>query len=279
MDQTTKQLIRAVALGINGLFAYVMLELVFRERLKFYLNTDVFGWVVLIAGVLLAAMVLLRAGTWLAAKLGVVPDVSHDCCQHDHSHEHGAAHAHETHAHTHEVSIWRLIVVAFPLMMLMAGLVPTKLSADAVRNKMSNQQRLAAGMQIASLPPGRKVENAEVVRATMKELAQAARDPALRSMWESDDKPMAARVDGQVMRTSFPGRYQLTHMQMNCCPGDATPVVILVAGNLEDSFANEDWVEVTGPVSFQKDPTGGFTPVLHQAAVKKTPPPANLYLK
>src|SRR5687767_10070115 len=127
MDQTTKHMVRAVALGLNGLFAYVMLELVFRGRLKYYLNTDIFGWVVLVAGVLLAAMVLLRAGTWLTAKLAVIPDVAHDCCHHDHSHDTGANHAHEQHAHSHDVSIWRLIVVAFPLMMLMAGLVPTKL--------------------------------------------------------------------------------------------------------------------------------------------------------
>src|SRR4051812_20240146 len=114
MDATTKQLVRAVALGINGVFAYILLELVYRDRLKFYLNTDIFGWVVTIAGVLLGAMVLLRAGAWITARAGMTPDYAHDCCSHDHAHDHGHD---EQHAHSHEVSIWRLVVVAFPLMM------------------------------------------------------------------------------------------------------------------------------------------------------------------
>jgi uncharacterized membrane protein YcgQ (UPF0703/DUF1980 family) len=279
MDQTTKQVVRAIALTLCGLFAYIMLELIFRDRLKFYLNTDIFGWVVLVAGILLASMVALRAGTWIAARLGVAPDVAHDCCNHDHGHDHHHDHGHEQHAHSHEVSLWRLIVVAMPLMMLMAGLVPTALSADAIRNKMSKQQLLAAGMNIASLPAGRKVEGAKVRRATMKELAQAARDPLQRAMWESVEEPLAARVTGQLMRTKSSGKYQLTHWDMSCCPGDATPVAILVAGAVEASVREADWLEVTGPVSYQQDPSGGYTAVVHQAEVKATPPPSDLYLK
>lgn len=277
MDATTKQLVRAVALGINGLFAYILLELVCRDRLKYYLNTNVFGWVVTISGALLAAMVLLRAGTWIAARAGLIADVAHDCCSHDHSHGH--SHDHEQHAHTHEVSIWRLVVVAFPLMMLMAGLVPTKLSADAIRNKMSQQQKLAAGMQISSLPPGRVVEGAQIETATMVELVQASRDPSLRAFWESTEKPIAAKVIGQLMRTSVPGRYQLQREKMTCCAQDAVPVIVLVAGSPADEWQTNEWLEVTGPVSFQKDPTGGFTAVLHQAGVKKTMPPSDIYLK
>ena len=273
MDATTKQLVRAVALGINGLFAYVMLELVVRDRLKYYLNTSIFGWVVTLAGLLLASMVALRAGTWLAARAGMIPDVAHDCCSHDHSHEH------EQHAHSHEVSIWRLVVVAFPLMMLTAGLVPQKLSAEAIRNKMSQQQKLAAGMQITSLPEGRKFEGARIETATMIELVQASRDPSLRARWESSDDPVAARVIGQLMRTNFPGRYQLQREKMTCCTQDAVPVIVLVAGSPQDEWQTNEWLEVTGPVSFQKDPTGGFTAVLHQAGARKTTAPSDLYLK
>jgi len=272
MDPTTRQLVRAIALGVNALFAYVLLELVFRDRLKFYLNTDVFGWVVTIAGVLLGVMVLLRAGTWIAAKAGVADDVAHDCCSHDHSHD-------EQHAHSHEVSLWRLIVVAFPLMMLMAGLVPEKLSAGAVLNKMSEQQKLAAGMQIASLPAGRKVDNAEIVRASMAELANAARDPSARTYWESVDKPVVASVKGQLLRANMPGRYQLHQLKITCCTNDATPVTVLVVGAPPEGMPSNEWLEVIGPVSFQKDPTGGFTAVLHQASAKKIPAPADIYLK
>lgn len=273
MDNTTKQLVKAVALGVNALFAYVLLELVFKDRLKYYLNTNVFGWVVTIAGSLLAAMVALRAGTWILAKAGVGADLAHDCCNHDHSHEH------DQHGHSHEVSIWRLVVVAIPLMMLTAGMVPQKLSADAIRNKMSQQQKLAAGMQISSLPAGRKVEGAEVMTATMVELVQASRDPSSRNFWESIDKPVAAKVIGQLMRTSMPGRYQLQREKMTCCTQDAVPVVVLVAGTPSDEWPTNEWLEVTGPISFQKDPTGGFTAVLHQVSAVKTMAPSDLYLK
>jgi uncharacterized repeat protein (TIGR03943 family) len=274
MDATTKQLVRAIALAICGLFAYILLEMVWKGTLKYYLNTDIFGWVVTVAGVLLAGMVLLRAGAWITARIGIAPDLAHDCCSHDHDH------GHAQHAHSHEVSLWRLIVVAFPLMMLMAGFVPDRLSADAVKNKMSEQQKLAAGMQVASLPPGRKVEGAEIVSASMAELVQAARDPSLRALWESSEKPIAAKVKGQLLRTSMPGRYQLHRLKMTCCTNDATPVIILVVGSLTDEWKNDEWLEVTGPMSFQKDPTGGYTAVLHQAAAVKLPgPPSDLYLK
>jgi len=277
MDQTTKQVVRAIALALCGLFAYILLELVARDRLKYYLNTAIFGWVVLAAGILLATMVALRAGTWIAARLGMMPDVAHDCCNHDHGHDHSHDHDHEQHAHSHEVSLWRLVIVALPLMMLMAGIVPEALSADAIRGKMSQQQRLAAGMTIASLPPGRTVENAKIRRATMKELAQDARDPVQRAMWESVSDPIVAKVVGQLIRLKGSGRYQLTHMDRTCCAGDATPVVILVAGDPDPKMRDENWLEVMGPVSYQKDPSGGFTPVVHQAEVKATTAPSDLY--
>src|ERR1700755_229183 len=103
MDSTTRQLVRAVALGLNGSFAYILLEMVFRDRLKYYLNTDIFGVVITLAGTLLGIMVLLRAGAWIAAKTGIAPDVAHDCCAHDHAHADD-----DGHSHSHEVSLWRL---------------------------------------------------------------------------------------------------------------------------------------------------------------------------
>jgi uncharacterized membrane protein YcgQ (UPF0703/DUF1980 family) len=233
--------------------------------------------VVTVAGTLLAAMVTLRAGIWIAAKTGLTKDFAHDCCSHDHGHDH--SHDHEQHAHSHEVSIWRLVVVSLPLMMLMAGLVPTKLSAEAIQNKMSQQQKLAAGMEISSLPAGRKIEGADVVTASMVELVQASRDPSARAFWESIDRPVAAKVVGQLMRTATPGRYQLQREKMTCCAQDAVPVIVLVAGKAADDWQANEWLEVTGPVSFQKDPTGGFTAVLHQASADKTSAPADIYLK
>jgi putative membrane protein len=275
MDATTKQIVRALALVINGLFAYVMLEMVMRDRLKHYLNTDIFGWVVTAAAILLGGMVLLRAAVWAAARAGVIKDVAHDCCGHDHGHDH----SHEQHSHTHEVSLWRLIVVSFPLMLLMAGLVPTRLSAQSLANRMSDQQRMAAGMAIESLPAGRNIKDAKFMTATMVELVQASRDPSLREMWESSEKPRAAIVKGQLMRTSYPNRYQLHREKMTCCAQDAVPVMILVAGNPDKSWPHNEWLEVSGPVSFQKDPTGGFTAVLHQVTAEKIEPPADIYLK
>jgi hypothetical protein len=165
-------------------------------------------------------------------------------------------------------------------MMLMAGFVPQQLSAEAIMNKMSQQQKLAANMTIASLPPGRVTEGAEIVTTSMLELATAARDPSRRAFWESIEKPIVARVVGQYIPMSAPNRYQLTMLKMNCCANDAVPMTIVVLGNPETSWSAASWVEVVGPISYQQDPTGGFTAVLHQATASKlSAPPSEVMLK
>jgi hypothetical protein len=147
-------------------------------------------------------------------------------------------------------------------------------------NKMSQQQRLAANMSIASLPPGRKVEGAEIITTTMLELATATRDPSRRQFWESVEKPIVARVVGQYISMNASNRYQLTMLKMNCCANDAVPMTIIVLGSPDPGWSPASWVEVVGPITFQQDPTGGFTAVLHQgSATKLSTPPSEVMLR
>jgi uncharacterized membrane protein YcgQ (UPF0703/DUF1980 family) len=274
--------VKFVSVGLAGAFAYVMLEMTLKDRLKYYLNTDLFATVVYVAGSLLAVLVLLRPVVWLLAQAGLVDKsaLAAGCC---HDHGHGDEHGHD---HHHEVASWKLIVLTFPLMLLLAGLVPTSLSAEAIANKLAQQAKLAAGMNVAALPAERKAAYAdpskvETVQATMKELAEAARNPAQREYWESTKEPRAAEVVGQFFPLGGSSdKYQITRLKMTCCANDATPMTVIVMGQPESGWEPGGWVQIFGPVSYQADKTGTYTPILFQlAGAKLKRPPSDIMLK
>jgi hypothetical protein len=157
-------------------------------------------------------------------------------------------------------------------MMLMMGLVPRGLSADATLNRMTRGQREAiAAVTTVGLPPGRS-EGGDIQITDAKELQAAASQAGAREFWESKDKPVRAKLAGQFLPDSrFQDRYRLTRMKLICCGADLSPMVVTIAGPVDPNWRPEQWLEVTGPVSFVEvpDPKTGvkqYFPMVHQQA-------------
>lgn len=292
MDQTTVLLARSFAVIAGGLFSWSMIDLVVSGRIRFYLADQKFSLLVLAGGVMLGIMVILKIRALALRGAGHAHGHDHhhghshehapgECCDHDHSH------AHE-HAHTHEiVSLWRYIVLAVPLMIILSGLAPQGLSADIYQKRMSKEQiaAIAAVSDDMELPDGRKGEGQEVF-ATIKELSDAAIDSNRRGYWESVEKPVRARTIGQfVPEAGFSNRYRLMRIKITCCAADATPVGVMVMGTFAHlNPKHGDWLEIVGPVSFIDVPntrTGQsqYFTVVHQQIVMRTTAPSDVYLQ
>lgn len=295
MDQSTVLLTRWLTVAVGGLFSWAMIDLVYSDRLKYYLADQKFGLLVLGGGVLLALVVLLRLRTLVLAGPGGHHhdhdhhhghDHDHDHHDHDHHHhdhahdhdnDHAHAHDHGDDGHDHNVSLWRFVVLAAPLMIVLMGLAPLGLSADAALNRMTKAQREAiASVGAAKLPEGR-VAGGRVIDTDARDLQAAANQSSARAYWESTTEPVQARLAGEVLRdTRFRDRYRLTRFKIICCAGDASPMVITVLGD-PGPRGDRSWVEVTGPVSFtevkdEKTGTSQFFPVVHQQLVEPTHP-------
>ncbi|MFO0948763.1 MAG: hypothetical protein U1D30_23045 [Planctomycetota bacterium] len=272
MDPTTQLLARVFAVTAGALFSWSMIDLVVRDRLKWYLADQKFEVLVIIGGVLLGAVVLLKIRALAIPGTGH----SHD---HDHGHEHDHGHAHD-HDHGHgSVSLWRYIVLAFPLMIIVMGLSPDGISAGNLENRMSRGQREAiAAIKDVKLPPGRSPDG-KVVSVDAAELQQAASQPDRREYWESTKNPVRAKIAGELVPDSrYTDRYRLMRIKLTCCVADATPVGVTVLGSVDPKWNSKgQWLEVVGPVSFFEvaNPKTGapeYYPLIHQQQIKATTP-------
>lgn len=263
MDQAAKVLAKWLGAAAAGLFSWAMIDLVLSGRLKYYLADQKFEVLVMAGGVLLGLIVLLRVRTMLLGGAGHL---------HDHDHDHGEA----GHDHEHGVSTWRLAVLAMPLMIVVMGLVPKGLSADAALHRMTRSQREAiSAVQSVTLPSGREGE-CTVINTDARELQAAAHQPNVRAYWQDEKQLRCAKLSGQLLiDPRFQDRYRLTRFKITCCAADASPMVVTVVGKVDPGWRERDWLEVTGPVSFVEVPderTGRpqFFPVVYQQHAERT---------
>lgn len=279
MDQTTAQVAKILGVGCGGVFSYAMIELVYSRKLKYYLADQKFELIVLTGGVLLGLIVLLKLRVLLNPHVGHSHDHGHDHA-HDHSHDDG--HGHD---HAHNVSLWRFIVLMFPLMIIFMGLMPKGLSANALEKRATRDQLDAIAAAGATLPAGRSLEG-RVVGSNLKELSDAAFEPNRREFWESTSSPVRAEIVGQFIPDNrFVDRYRLMRIKITCCAADGTPVAVTVLGKPDPTWKYGDWIAVVGPISFfeSKDSRTGavkFHPALHQQTTSRlTEQPPDFYLQ
>jgi uncharacterized repeat protein (TIGR03943 family) len=263
MDRATLLLANALSLGAAGLFSWSMIDLVVQDTLKFYLADQKFQLLVLIGGVLLGLIVLLR-----------LPSLFGDGSHHHHHHDHDDhAHDHEHDEHTHAPSLWRLIILALPIMIIFMGLPPSQLSAQGLTNKLSAKDLKAlAALGSVQMPAGFEPKG-EVVDADWKVLVQAADDPFQRERWQAQ----AVRLAGQaVPDRAFPDRYRLMRVKITCCAADAVPLSLTILGPPQNEWKPGEWVEVTGAVNFVEvqSNTGerAYLPIVYQVQAETTIP-------
>lgn len=260
MDRATLLLANALSLAAAALFSWSMIDLVVQDRLKLYLADQKFQILVMVGGVLLGLIVLLRLPSLFTTDA--------------HHHHHGdEPHAHDHDDHTHAPSLWRLIILALPIMIIFMGLPPNQLSAQGLTNKLSAKDLKAlAALGSATMPAGFEPKG-EVVDADWKVLVAAADDPFKRERWQAQ----AVRISGQaVPDRGFADRYRLMRVKITCCAADAVPLSITILGKPSDSWKPAEWVEVTGAVNFVpiESNTGerAFLPVVYQIQAATTVP-------
>jgi len=144
--------------------------------------------------------------------------------EHDHDCDHEHEHSHDC-GHDHGWAPWRYVVLLLPILLFLIGL---PWPADAVEEE--------------PLEPG-------VVEIGFKDLQQANRDDQ-RGSWEGK----LVRVKGQYAAGHSDNTFTLFRMKMTCCAADAYPLPVtivspepLASGNLQNQ-----WVNVTGKVTFEK---------------------------
>lgn len=265
MDQTTILLTRWLGVIFGACLSYEMIQLVMQDRLKFYLADQKFQILVIVGGVLLAIIVFLKILLLTGGSAGL----------HHHDHDHGHDHAHGGAGHDHSPALWRYIVIAFPLMILMMGMAPTGLSEAALMQRSSKDLQEAIGK--VKLPPGKKVSG-DPVLAQWPELEQSRFDPARREYWNKFENPI--RISGQFVPASgLDDRYRLMAIKITCCAADATPLGVNVIDTVtnwkEKNWKYGQWLEVVGAVSYSevKDEKTGqdqFYPVIHAISVETT---------
>lgn len=263
MDPSTRLLAQTFSIVAGGLFSWAMIDLVVRDRLKWYLADQKFELLVIAGGVLLAAIVLLKLRAILIPGAG-----------HAHAHEHGE----DDHAHEHgSVSLWRYIVLAIPLMIVLMGLAPDGISAGDLENRMTRAQRDAiAAIDAQSLGAGGT--GGRILTVDAPELQQAASQSARRDFWQSTTDPVRARIAGEfVPDLRYTDRYRLMRIKITCCAADAAPVGVTVFGPVDPSWKRGDWLEVVGPVQFfevsdQRTGRSEFYPLIRQEDVRPTTP-------
>lgn len=257
MDRSTLMLANLLSAGAAALFSWTMVSLVVDNTLQFYLADQKFQILVLIGGVLLGLILLLRLPALFGGE------------SHHHHHDHGDGHTHDHDEHTHAPSLWRLIVLALPLMIIFMGVPRQGFSAQGLTNKLSAEDLKAiAAVASTSLPPG-FVPKGEPRQADWKVLVNAANDPIQREHWQAQ---MVQIVGQAVADPRFSDRFRLMRVKITCCAADAVPLSLTVLGPWDPSWQSGQWVEIIGAVNFVDIGNGGFLPVVHQLRASETEP-------
>ena len=278
-DYFTEQLLTIFVVGALG---FVAVQLYQGQMLGVILAKQ-FHLPVLIGGIVVLAIVVLRAiAVWREAgevhdqhshddhahKHVHGPDCDHDHhtpghvhgpdCDHDHGHSHThAAHDHsaEDHGHSHDLT-WvfaRMLVLLFPVALFVLGVPNKGFSPDYLARMLSGEESM-----------GDKTLDAVADKAgtvmSFNDLNDAAFDPAKRESMQGQE----AVLEGKFHKLGDKD-FTLFRLKMTCCAADTIPLKVRIkveSGSLS-GFKNSDGVSVKGQIQFIQLPgKSQFTPVI-----------------
>ncbi len=251
---------------ICGAFGIVAILMYYFDMLKFLLAPAFYDFV-LIGGIGLLVVTLLR-GISLWTSVG--SEQVHDHAHHDHkpgeicddpTHAHdGADHSAEDHAHGN--IYWRIVVLAFPIVLFMMGLPNKTFSKDYIEAKLGKDGALGELRDVA--------ERSGEATYDFSSLGIASANEDKRRSLEGTP----ARIKGQLRH--IPGssdEFGLFYLKVTCCATDAVPLKARIKvdrPSLADSFKklfpanakNHQWVVVSGTIQFAKLESGEYITVL-----------------
>lgn len=193
-------------------------------------------------------------------------------CSHDHAHSHGEECGHD-HAHSHGDghdhgwAPWRYMVLAIPVFLYFLDL-PRPGGRSIPEGKGSSQLTQAPQRQaLAALAGGpvltKALRKTEPRRLTLKfnELSEAAAVPSRHEIYEGDIGVIRGQYNPLVKSD---GRdFTLFRWKMTCCSADAVPMETRIEAPMPvQGIQKDQWIQVEGLISFQKDEKGKWVAVL-----------------
>jgi hypothetical protein len=215
----------------------------------------VFHTWVLLGGIALLVFTVLRGvSLWVAVGAKTAahdhehgPDCNHDHehehgpgCDHDHNHEHAHAHAGHGHDHSHGGIFWRMVVLAFPILLFCWGLPNSGFSAEWVNRRLGKTESLAHTADVAA-------RGGDVLQFDFTELNASAFDPDKRAAFEG----RTVRVKGQLQRVEGSDReYRFYKLKMTCCAADMIPLKARIRTKFVTTYRDSEWVMAEGVLQF-----------------------------
>lgn len=251
-DYYLEQLLSILICGLFGLVAVLMSR---TGMLELLLAPAFHGWV-LIGGIALLVITVIRGvSLWQAAGdqgQAHVHDHPHgeDCghdhahgadCGHDHKHDphHGHDHSHDDHSHGN--IYWRVVVLAFPLLLFGMGL-PNKGYSQARIQRLLGTQEVMDVKDVAD-------QGGPIIAFDFAELNATSNDPDKRKLYEGT----RAKVKGQLSKVTGT-QYTMYRLKMNCCAADQIPLTARIITDAVTQYNSGDWVTVEGVLQFVQVP-------------------------
>lgn len=266
-DFYLEQLLSILICGLFGLVAVLMSR---TGMLEILLAPEFHSWV-FIGGIALLVITVIRGvSLWQAAGAHAHHGHEHgEECGHDHAHgadcghDHHHGHDHSADDHSHGNIYWRVVVLAFPLLLFGMGL-PNKGFSQARIERMLGPQ---TALDVASVDD----KGGQVLTFDFAELNATSNDPGKRASYEGT----RAKVKGQLSKVTGT-QYTMYRLKMNCCAADQIPLTARIITDAVTQYNNGDWVTVEGVLQFVQVPgKSHFMPVIRVkdlAKIQAAPP-------
>jgi len=271
-----EQLLSILICGLFGLVAVLMSR---TGMLDILLAPSFHSWV-LFGGIALLAITVIRGvSLWRAAgtqahahahgasdhhqhQHGEACDHDHkhgEECGHDHDHAHGHDHPHGSHdGHSHGNIYWRVVVLAFPLLLFGMGLPNKGFSEERIKRMLGTPVELGDVKAVDD-------RGGPVLTFDFAELNATSNDPGKRAEYEGK----RARVKGQLTKVTGT-QYTLYRLKMNCCAADQIALTARIITDAVTQFNNNEWVTVEGVLQFVQMPgKSQYVPVIRVKDLSK----------
>ena len=223
-----------LTLFVSGAFGLVALLMVRARMLDVILAPEFHNWV-FAGGVVLLLFTAVR-GVVLWRTVGQPIDCGH-------------AHA-PGEDHTHGNIFWRVVVLAFPLLLFALGLPNKGFSQDWVNRRLGVAETLTVGDVVSKA--------GDTATFEFHDLNALAYDADKRQSWEG----RTVRVKGQLNKIGDK-EFTLYKLKMNCCAADIVPLKARVLTSYVPTFKSGDWVYTEGVLQFvEQSEKKQFIPVI-----------------
>ncbi len=256
-DYYLEQLLTIFVCGAFGVVAVLMYT---NKMLDIVLANSFHPWV-LAGGIALLVFTAIRGiAIWKAAGAGA--HALHHQHDHGHGHDHGHdhvhgpdcdhAHAHEAHAghhhavgdgHSHGNIFWRVVVLAFPLLLFCLGLPNKGFSEEWYKRRLGTEVALNLDDK------GVESKGGDAIVFTFDELNASTNDEAKRTQYQGH----TVRVKGQLQKINST-EYTLFRMKMTCCAADTIPLKARIKTPFVSPIPDFQWVTAEGVLQYVELP-------------------------